>query len=68
MGRKKTRMGRPPKVGASRHTIRVTDTVWREYERIGDGDATRGIELAAPWLRHLEDLGGWTRERIARED
>lgn len=50
---KRKRMGRPPKAGASRHTIRVRDEVWRAYECIGDGDATRGIERAAPWLNLL---------------
>jgi hypothetical protein len=58
-------MGRPPKKGASRHTIRVTDAVWRAYERVGDGDATRGIERAAPWLKHLEELEGWTLKQMA---
>lgn len=61
-------MGRPPKVGATRHTIRVTDEVWRAYEQFGDGDATRGIERAAAWLPRIEELEGWTRERMARED
>lgn len=61
-------MGRPPKPGAARHTIRVTAAVWREYERIGGGNATRGIERAAPWLKHIERLEGWTRERMADED
>jgi len=61
----KTRMGRPPKEGARRHSIRVTDIVWRAYERFGGGNATRGIEHAAAWLSKLE---GWTREQMARED
>jgi len=51
--RSKPRMGRPPKPGATRHTIRVTDAVWRAYERVGDGDATRGIERAVAWLPKL---------------
>jgi hypothetical protein len=50
MSKRKKKSGRKPKIGATRHTIRVTDAVWRAYERFGDGDATRGIERGAAWL------------------
>jgi hypothetical protein len=60
----KSKVGRPRKKGASLHSIRVTDAVWRAYERFGeiDGkpDATRGIELAALFLERMQaQLKDW---------
>lgn len=45
--RKKPRMGRPPKLGASRYSIRITDAVAKYYRKLGDGNLTLGIERAA---------------------
>lgn len=47
--KKKTakRMGRPPKAGAKRYSIRITDEVANHYRDLGDGNLTLGIERGA---------------------
>lgn len=43
----KPKMGRPPKAGAQRYSIRITDEVRDFYRRAGDGNLTLGIERVA---------------------
>lgn len=46
----KPRMGRPPKAGASRYSIRITDAVANYYRKLGGGNLTLGIERGAGQL------------------
>lgn len=45
--KKAKRMGRPPKLNASRYTLRLSDDVARFYRARGDGELTAGIERVA---------------------
>lgn len=45
------RMGRPPKPGAVRYTVRLTPEVHAVYVALGDGSFTRGLERGAKLLR-----------------
>ncbi len=45
--RAKPRMGRPPKAGASRYSIRITAEVREYYRHVGGGNLTLGIERVA---------------------
>jgi len=57
MAKKKApnRMGRPPKAGAKRYSIRITDPVANHYRRLGDGNLTLGIERGASKRRQKVD-------------
>jgi len=51
----KKKMGRPPKVGAARYSIRITDDVRDCYKHAGNGNLTLGIErIAAQVLNKSE--------------
>lgn len=45
--KKSSRIGRPPKEGARRYTIRITDQVAAFYREAGAGNLTAGIEHVA---------------------
>lgn len=47
MKKPKPRMGRPPKAGAKRYSIRITPEVRDYYRKIGEGNLTLGIERVA---------------------